>query len=274
MSDDSELLLSSDAISDGLGTKIIGSRVVYYDRLPTTMDAARDEARRGAGEGTVVVAGEQTAGRGRLKRSWFAPSGNVALSVLLYPGIAELPSLIMLASLSVARCIETVTGIRPEIKWPNDVLIRERKVCGILIETDARSSSSGSVSYAIIGVGVNVSLDPADFSEIENTATSLSQEAGRAVSRLELVRCLLAEMDSLYLQLKSGRLLFDEWQRRLVTLGRRVTVTSVDAVFEGVAESVEQGGSLLVRCAGGELRRVVAGDVTLKAAIVRPETPA
>jgi BirA family transcriptional regulator, biotin operon repressor / biotin---[acetyl-CoA-carboxylase] ligase len=270
MSDD----LSSQAISDGLGTRIIGNRAVYYDRLASTMDAARDEARRLAVEGTVVVAGEQTAGRGRLKRSWLAPPGNVALSVLLYPGIGELPSLIMLASLSVARCIETVTGMRPEIKWPNDVLIKERKVCGILIETDARPSSSGNVSYAIVGIGVNVSLNPADFSEIENTATSLSQEAGRAVHRTEVVRCLLSEMDALYVQLKSGKSLFDEWRHRLVTLGRRVTVTSLDSVFEGMAESVEQDGSLLVRCAGGELRRVVAGDVTLKAAIVRPDKPA
>jgi BirA family transcriptional regulator, biotin operon repressor / biotin---[acetyl-CoA-carboxylase] ligase len=268
---DSDQLLSADAITAVLMTGIIGRRVLYYPRLPTTMDVARDEARKGADEGTVVIAGEQTAGRGRLKRSWFAPSGNIALSVLLYPHPTELPTLIMLASLSVARSIETVAGLKPEVKWPNDILIRGRKVCGILIETDARPSSAGTVSYAIIGIGVNVRLNPAAYSEIENTATSLSQEAGKEVTRLEFVRSLLSEMDTLYLQMKSGTSLFGEWQQRLVTLGRRVTVTSVDSVFEGIAEFVEPDGSLFVRCAGGELRRVVAGDVTLKSPGALPD---
>ena len=131
-------VLSAGAISQDLKTGIIGSRILYYPTLSSTMDAGREAARNGTPEGTVIIAGEQTAGRGRLKRSWLAPSGNIALSVILYPRLSELPEMIMLASLAVTHGIEAVTGIKPQIKWPNDILIEGKKVCGILIESDAR----------------------------------------------------------------------------------------------------------------------------------------
>jgi BirA family biotin operon repressor/biotin-[acetyl-CoA-carboxylase] ligase len=256
--------LSAAEVTRDLGTRLVGRRVIYYPRLTSTMDVAREEARQGGAEGTVVVADQQTAGRGRLKRSWLAPAGNIALSVLLYPRLVELPSLIMLASLGVVHSIETVTGIRPDLKWPNDVLVRGRKVCGILIETDARVTAGERVTHAIIGVGINVNLDPAVFPEIEPTATSLSRETGGEVSRLSLVRDLLAELDRLYQGLRTGTSLYPEWHERLVTLGQQVRVHSVEAVYEGIAESADRDGSLLVRTAAGELKRVVAGDVTLR----------
>ena len=134
--------LSSQAIQNSLVTHIIGRRVLYYPSLPSTMDAARQEAISGAEEGTVVIAGEQTAGRGRLKRSWLGPTGNIAMSVVLYPRLSELPSLIMLASLGVVRSIEAVTSLKTDVKWPNDILIRGRKTSGILVETDARPTAA------------------------------------------------------------------------------------------------------------------------------------
>jgi BirA family biotin operon repressor/biotin-[acetyl-CoA-carboxylase] ligase len=255
--------LSSSAVIRGLDTRVIGSRVLYCPRLTSTMDEARDAARAGAPEGTVVLAGEQTAGRGRLKRTWLAPQGNIALSVVLYPRAPELPSLIMLASLAVVHSIATETGITPHIKWPNDILVGGRKVCGILIETDARTLARNHVAYAIVGIGINVNLDAARFPEIEPTATSLSLALGRTVSSLQMVRALLAELDRLYMEMKSGATLYGEWRDRLVTLGERVRVRSVDANYDGIAESAEADGSLLVRTDGGELKRVVAGDVTL-----------
>jgi len=256
--------LTTETIRQSLATRIVGQKVLYYPSLPSTMDIARQEVASGTPEGTVIVADEQTAGRGRLKRSWLTPTGNVALSVVFYPRLSELPSLVMMASLAVVCTIESTAGLNAVIKWPNDVLIAGRKVCGILIEADARPVDGDRATYAIIGIGINVTLDSAGFPEIEPTATSLYSETGKQISRLAVIRELLKELDRLYLSLESGASLFEKWRDRLVTLGRMVTVTSIDSAFEGFAQSVERDGSLLVRCADGAIKRVVAGDVTLK----------
>jgi BirA family transcriptional regulator, biotin operon repressor / biotin---[acetyl-CoA-carboxylase] ligase len=257
-------LLSAGAVSSDLHTEIIGRHVEYFPVLSSTMDAARELVRKGVSEGTAVIAEEQTAGRGRLARTWLTPQGNIALSVVLFPRLAQLPEMIMLAALGVVQSIENVTGLKPGIKWPNDILLNGKKVCGILLETDARLTQGEQVAYVIIGIGINVYLQPDDFTEIASTATSLSVAAGKDVSRLAVVRALLQAMDSLYIGLNSGQSLYEKWRTRLVNLGQAVSVTSVDSVYEGIAESVERDGSLFVRCCDGELKRVVAGDVTLK----------
>ncbi|MFH1169718.1 MAG: biotin--[acetyl-CoA-carboxylase] ligase [Chloroflexota bacterium] len=253
--------LSASSISAGLGTELIGRKVIYRSRVASTMDEARREARQGAAAGTVIVADEQTAGRGRIKRLWLTPGGNIALSVILYPEITSLPYLIMMASLAVSYSIEAVTGLAAQIKWPNDVLINGKKVCGILVESDVRR---GGVAYAIIGIGVNVALLPSDYPEIETTATSLAAETGGEVSRLAVIRRLLVEMDRLYQSLPGGGAVYEQWRQRLVTLGRRVRVVSGSEVLEGIAESVAAEGSLLLRRADGSTTMIVAGDVTLR----------
>lgn len=253
--------LSSAAITDSLATRFIGQRVIYYPRLTSTMEVAEQEAKRGAVEGTVIIADEQTAGKGRIKRTWLSPRGNIALSIILYPGIVYLPSLIMLASLAVVYSIETVTGLKLRLKWPNDVLINGRKVCGILIESDVRGNR---VDYAIIGIGINVNLRLADFPELSPIATSLADESGREVSLLDVIRRLLVEVERLYLALPSGESIYEPWRDRLVTLGRRVEVGWGKTRYEGMAESVATDGSLLLRRPDGSLTRVVAGDVTLR----------
>ncbi len=247
-------------IARSLSTSFIGRRVIYYRSLASTMDAAREEARRGVVEGTVIIADEQTAGRGRMKRAWLTPSGNIALSVILRPALAHLPYLVMLASLSVAHSIEALTGLKTQIKWPNDVLVNGRKVCGILIESDVRGDA---VNYAVIGIGINVSLRPAGFPGLPATTSSIAAEAGKNVSREELVRRLLIEMERMYLTLPDAEPIYQEWRDRMVTLGRKVQVKSGEETFEGLAEFVCRDGSLLLRRANGELSRVIAGDVTL-----------
>jgi len=225
------------------------------------MEVAKQEAQQGAAEGTVIIADEQTAGKGRIKRVWLSPKGNIALSVILYPSIVYLPSLIMLASLAVVHSIEAVTGLKSQLKWPNDVLINGKKVCGVLIESNVRGDT---VDYAIIGIGVNVNLRLYDFPEIQPTATSLSEELRRDVSPLNVIQCLLIEIERLYLVLAAGGSIYEEWQDSLVTLGRRVHVKSGEMVYEGVAESVSRDGSLLLRHSDGSLSKIVAGDVTLR----------
>jgi len=258
-----EEILTPELVSRDLGTQIIGHRILYYPTLTSTMDIARQAILEGTEEGTVVIADEQTAGRGRLKRSWLTPTGNIALSVVLYPLVSDLPSMIMVASLAVVRCVTAVTGIKARIKWPNDVLINNKKVCGILIETDARTSASGHANYAILGIGINVGFRPSDFPEVQSTATSLSVEAGTKVSRLKLVRHLLGEMDRLYQELGSGISPYADWRDSLVTLGQHVRVTGGETILEGVADSVERDGSLIVRCKDNSLKKIIAGDVTL-----------
>jgi len=184
----------------------------------------------------------------------------IALSIILYPSIAHLPSLIMLASLAVVRSIEAVTGLRTQVKWPNDVLLSGKKVCGILIESDVRGST---VDYAIIGIGMNVNLALSDFPEITPVATSISDELGKEVSRLGLIQRLLVEMERLYLTLLAGGSIYEEWRDNLVTLGKEVRVESKEAIYEGTAESVARDGSLLLRHSDGSLSKIVAGDVTL-----------
>jgi BirA family transcriptional regulator, biotin operon repressor / biotin---[acetyl-CoA-carboxylase] ligase len=254
-------VLSPEVITDNLGTRLIGRRVLYYPQTTSTNHLAKDEARAGAPEGTVVIAGEQTLGRGRRERSWISPPGNLALSFVLYPTIKYLPSLIMVASLSTARAVTEVTGLETGIKWPNDVLINGKKVCGILVESEVRGSR---VDYAVTGIGVNVNIRMADYPEVAAIATSLYDEIGREVSLVSLARALLRELDGLYQGLLAGRAVIEAWRERLVTLGREVSVVSADATYSGVAESVDRDGSLVVRRSDGSLSRVVAGDVSIR----------
>jgi len=253
--------LSPIAVTSGLATSFIGQEVICYPSLPSTNDLAKRRAREGAKEGTVIVAEEQTAGRGRIGRSWLSPRGSIALSIILYPPLDYLPLLIMVASLAVAGGIERVTGLKAQIKWPNDVLLNGKKVCGILVESDIKGER---VEYAVIGIGLNINLELSDFPEVAPLATSLSHELGRSVSRLAVVRSLLTEAERLYLALPEGEAVFKQWRERLVTLGQKLRVSSGEAAYEGVAESVSSDGSLLLRSTDGSLIKIVAGDVTLR----------
>lgn len=253
--------LSAIAITKGLKTKIIGRKVIYLPSVPSTMDAARQEALKGVGEGTVVVAGEQTEGRGRLKRSWLTPKGNIALSIILYPDIKSLPYLIMVASLAVVKSIESIIGLKGKIKWPNDILIDGKKVCGILIENEL---SGNRIVYSIVGIGINVALKVNAYADIANTATSLKNESSQADICISLVRSLLQEFEQLYVKLPDGKAIFEAWRDNLVTLGKQVKAQSGTQITEGIAESVDEDGALIIRGTDGRLAKVVAGDVTLR----------
>ncbi|UCC15977.1 MAG: biotin--[acetyl-CoA-carboxylase] ligase [Dehalococcoidales bacterium] len=253
--------LSAESISSGLDTRIIGRNVLYYSSVTSTNEAAKEEAERRAVEGTVVVADKQTAGRGRLKRTWLSPEGNIALSIVLYPEKRILPSLVMMTSLAVSHSIEMITGLETQIKWPNDILISGKKVCGILIESGVRDEK---IMFTVIGIGINVNAGKDILAGVQVPATSLYLETGKEVSRIQIIKELLTDMEELYETMKLGGSVFCEWRDRLVTLGKDVRVTSGKEVFEGVAESVDTDGCLLVRSPDGSLNRVVAGDVTLR----------
>lgn len=249
-----------DEVSRLLTTRFIGRELYYFPELPSTMDKTRELARSGAREGTVVVAGKQTHGRGRLGRTWFAAEGSLAMSVILHPALSQLPQLLMLAALAVVDSVYRTTGVRGCIKWPNDVLVGGRKLCGILTESELQGNQ---VKFAVVGIGLNVNFDTGATSDISHIATSLSRELGHDVSLPLVTARLLDALETLYLELKAGHSLAGHWRESLETLGRTVKVRTGQLVEEGRAESVTDDGSLLLRRADGSLATIVVGDVTI-----------
>ena len=246
-----------------LRTEILGRNLIFEASVGSTMDVARDAALHGAGEGAVALADEQTAGRGRLGRSWITPPAtNIAATLLLRPPTSVLRDIAMIAPLAVCHAVQDIARIRAGIKWPNDVQIDGKKLAGILIETDLAAPNGG---FALVGSGINVNFDPRDHAEIRDIATSLKAELGHDIDRESLLASYLAHFEQLYTAAKSGESIRDRWRERLVTLGKDVRATWQGGSAEGIAEDVDAGGALLVRTADGALVRVEAGDVTLRA---------
>jgi BirA family biotin operon repressor/biotin-[acetyl-CoA-carboxylase] ligase len=257
-------MLSAERIKAGLDTEFIGQSLVYLPGTGSTNDGARRLAQEGAPAGTLVITDYQATGRGRLDRRWVAPSGSSLLMSLIFrPPLAphQVQRLTMVCGLAVADAVESETGLQVDLKWPNDVLIEGAKVCGLLTEVGL---SGDQVDYVVVGIGLNVNLDPEQLPErLLMPATSLSHVLGRKVARLPLLQALLRMVERRYLALEAGHSPRAEWAARLVTLGQSVVVVTGDKRLAGVAEGVNANGALLVRRADGGVETVVAGDVTL-----------
>jgi len=254
-------------IRGALTTSFVGRALHYREALPSTMDEAWRLARAGAPDGTVVLAEEQTAGRGRLKRSWWAPAGtSLLLSVLLRPGwpARQAQRLTMVCSLAVCEAIAVTAGVPAQVKWPNDVLIAGHKVCGILTELDV---AGAQLETAVVGIGINVNVDFECAPPLMAPATSLMLAAGRRVSRMDLLVALLSGIEQRYLATRAGRSYHHEWAARMATLGREVQVRGAMETWQGMAVDVDVDGALLVKEQDGSVRRVLAGDVTLRKVI-------
>jgi BirA family biotin operon repressor/biotin-[acetyl-CoA-carboxylase] ligase len=246
-----------------LQTKSFGRNLIFEPSVGSTMDIARDAALHGAVEGTVVAADEQTAGRGRLGRTWITPPAtNLASTLVLRPPALVLRAIAMITPLAVCHAVHDVAGIRADIKWPNDVQIRGKKLAGVLIETDLTDQHRG---FVLVGSGINVNFDPREHEEIRDIATSLKAEVGHDVDREALLASYLMHFEQLYGESKSGASIRDRWRERLVTLGKDVRAAWQGGMAEGIAEDVDDDGALLIRTADGALTRVEAGDVTLRA---------
>jgi BirA family biotin operon repressor/biotin-[acetyl-CoA-carboxylase] ligase len=224
-------------------------------------------ARDGVKEGAVVFAESQTRGRGRLGRSWqSAPALGLYFSVLRRPALrpAEATRLTVAAATALVRAIEATTSVRPEIKWPNDLLVGGRKIAGVLTELSAELDT---IKHLILGIGLDVNQTNADFgSALRTIATSLRLAGGEPVSRPELATRILQELDRDYARLRAGKFeaLADEWESRCTTIGQNVAIRVGDRTLRGRAESLDGDGALLVRSQHGRLERVIGGDVTLE----------
>jgi BirA family biotin operon repressor/biotin-[acetyl-CoA-carboxylase] ligase len=256
--------LSEEIIRRGLSTSLLGSCVIYFPTTTSTMDEAKKAALDNASEGTLVVAEEQTVGRGRFQRTWVSPPGvNLYLSLVLRPGPDYVSQTAMMASLALTRALRRLApqSIQVTIKWPNDVRMRGRKMGGILIESSL--AEDGLHNFSIVGMGVNVNFDAREYSGIREIATSLQQELGHAIPRMHLLRAIMEEMEELYQDIKQGGSVLEEWSSLLDTLGHQVSVAWGKQVDEGYAQGVDKDGSLILRLHNGSLQTVAAGEVTL-----------
>jgi len=263
----SDDVLSAERISAGLNTAFVGRSLVYLAEVGSTNEVARQLAMAGAPDGTLVVADYQTAGRGRLGRRWESPPGTGLLLSLLWrcgsfldPN--QVQALTMACGLAAADAVECVTGLSVDLKWPNDLGLRGAKLGGILTEIEL---CGPEIEYAVVGLGLNVNMRAEQFpAALPTPATSLAIALGRPLSRLPLLWAILRAVEERYQALRRGLSPYREWADRLVTMNQLVTVSGPELEVEGIAEGVNGDGALLVRCADGSLRTVIAGDVTLR----------
>lgn len=264
--------LAPERIRSNLCTRLLGREIIYLPCVGSTSDIAWRLAQIGAREGILVLAEEQVAGRGRRGRSWQAPYGSSLLVSLLLRPIFLPPRraflVTALAGLAVAQAIAGETGLAPRLKWPNDVMLGERKVCGILVDLEGEADR---LSWAVVGWGLNVNVDFRG-DDLATQATSLAMEAGRPFLRLPLLQACLERMEAGYEALQVGREeeVWAAWHAALVTLGRPVQVLAPEGTFRGLALDVDPDGALLVRRDDGTVARVLAGDVSLSDELTPP----
>jgi BirA family biotin operon repressor/biotin-[acetyl-CoA-carboxylase] ligase len=248
-------------------------QLIYLEQIGSTNDVAKDLASQGAPEGTIVVCEEQTAGRGRMDRRWVAPpESSILCSILFRPNLSpgQAHRLTMLCSVAAADAVEEVTELPVRIKWPNDLIVTSRdagdrhqawrKLGGILTET---GMTGGGLEFVVVGIGINVNVPPDLFPQLAPDATSLLAETSREFDRSALLVALLEGVELGNEQLKRGQSPREEWAARLATLGQRIRVATARGTLEGVAETVDADGALLLRTDDGDVHRLVAGDVTL-----------
>ncbi len=253
------------SVEQALGRALTGARLgrpcYAFHELPSTMDMAHQLALQGASEGTCVWAETQRAGRGRAGRTWVSPRGGLYLSVVLKPSRAgeELPQLALVAGLAVAQAIHELTKLSPTIRWPNDVLLGDRKLAGIL--TEAKTGTRGR-PHVIVGIGINVSTPRADLPEV---ATTLAEAVKELPDRCVLAAALLRQLDAWYRRWTSDGFLGirPELSRWLGLHGQLVQITASHETFQGQATGLDESGRLLVRLDSGIVRPVELGEVTL-----------
>ncbi|MFA6456138.1 MAG: biotin--[acetyl-CoA-carboxylase] ligase [Bacteroidota bacterium] len=257
-------MITQEQIIASLETKQFGKKSYCFDRIDSTNTYAKSLNKSDAPHGTVIVADEQTAGRGRLQRNWQSPKGsNLLFSIVFYPdfGMEKISLLPFAGSLAVADAIETVTGLSSTCKWPNDVLINNKKCCGMLAES---STASADIEKIVLGIGINVNQE--DFpSELTMKATSLKIESGTNIDRVQLLQKVLEELERRYIQLSNfpAQRLLNDWRMKALLFGKKITVLESEFSFAATAIDVAEDGSLIIQTEDGSKRAIFAGDVSL-----------
>ncbi|MEK7735684.1 MAG: biotin--[acetyl-CoA-carboxylase] ligase, partial [Nitrospirota bacterium] len=253
-----------------------GKEIIFHESIDSTNTLAMELAEKGVPHGTVVIADRQLKGKGRLGRTWFSPpKGNIYMSVIVRPEIEpkDATLLTIMSAISCARAVRNSTGIEVKIKWPNDLMVSERKLGGILTEM---KSDQDRIVFAVIGIGINVNASLDAFpSDVRAAAASVIEELRKGkgikgdspeISRTLIIAAILNELERWFkVLIKGGRIqLINEWKKLSSTLGRKVKVVSGKDAISGIAEDIDDEGMLILRLPSGGLKKISAGDVIMQ----------
>jgi BirA family transcriptional regulator, biotin operon repressor / biotin---[acetyl-CoA-carboxylase] ligase len=255
--------LQPDLLAHELASSIFSSRILYHETIDSTNRFAKDLAVSGAAEGTVVLAEEQTGGKGRRGRTWVSPGKeNLLFSVLLRPALStdRVFSLTMILALAAVEAVKTLSGLAPAIKWPNDLYAGRKKLGGILTEF---SVTDKKADWVVLGLGLNVNRRP---DELAAQATCVMEETGIRVSRNQLLVGILKELQAAYQEILADNIepFYRRWSEACFILGKTVEIEFAGERMRGRALRIEPDGALILETEEGSARRVLAGDVSLR----------
>lgn len=260
--------LDPNELQMDIKTKYMGSKILYFQNVDSTNNAAKKAAGEGAPEGTIIIAEEQTGGRGRLGRHWTSPRGTgIWMSIILRPELepTEAAKITQLTAAAVAVGLRKATGCEAGIKWPNDIIINKKKVCGILTEMSAELNS---INYIVVGIGVNVNVDMEIFPEdVRAIATSIKENLGHSVYRKVIVLEILGAFEELYsdfITTKNINQSVDICKKYSVTLGNKVRIISKDKTIFAEALDLTEDGELLIKNEKGDIEKVISGEVSVR----------
>lgn len=249
-----------------LRTSTMGCQIKLVESTPSTQILAQQMAEQGAPEGTLVISEEQTSGRARMGRAWHSPSGKgIWMSFVLRPQttLQFTPQLTLLVAVALCRTLQRHVSVPIGIKWPNDLLVGSRKICGILLESSAEDER---VRYIIAGIGISANLDITDFPEsLRQIATSLKIESGAPVDRSSIITDFLLEFETLYALYHEQGFgpIRSLWEALSVSLHRKITINTIHGTVQGVAEKLDESGALLFRDEEGHEHKIFSGDVQI-----------
>ena len=262
--DSSELLLPWE-VTQNLNTKFLGKRVYYFDTIDTTQNFAIKIASNSDENGTIIISKKQTGGRGRMKRKWKSPTGGIWMSIIIHPKFDISYTTLVPVATSLALCIaiEKILKIKPELKWPNDVTLKGKKVAGILVDT---SIISNEIESMVLGIGINFKIKP---NEIANTMKKTPNFYGVATltkkneKALPLIQQFLYELENILQLINSSHIkkITSEWTKRSSTIGRNVSIVTNDGKLNGKAVKMDSDGALIIY-RGKNSKRILVGDLT------------
>lgn len=260
--------LDQVTLTEIMETQIIGKRIEVHQAIDSTNNRARELALEGVEEGTLIIAETQLEGRGRHGRNWISPKGKgIWMSLILRPNLPpdQAPRITAIAAVAIRKALNRATGLDIGIKWPNDIIIAGKKVCGILTEMHA---DIDRIHYVVVGMGINVNMTQEDFpTDISSTATSLRIALDRNLDRRQLIALIMEEIEEVYLKYLENRdfeQILHQCRQYSVTLNRSVKVIGRDSTIEGIAIDFDEDGALLVKTHDGNIIKVMSGDVSVR----------
>ena len=261
--DTTKLLLPWE-ITQNLDTKFLGKKVYYFNTIDTTQNFAMEIATKNNTNGTIIIAKKQTGGRGRMKRKWKSPVGGIWMSIIIHPKFdVSFTTLVPIAiSLALCMAIEKILKIKPELKWPNDVTIKGKKVAGVLVDA---SIVSNEIEYMIIGIGINFKIKPTELANaIKKTPNfyGVTTLVKKDVNSLPLFRQFLYELENVFQLIDSKHIkkIVNQWTKRSSTLGRNVSIVTENGKINGKALKIDNDGALIIS-KGKKIEKILAGDI-------------